>query len=75
MALNAEGSCGRASAQSERILPGRCLGKDDRLVTWKKPAQRPDAWGREAWEALPESLSLRLIRLDVGTPAFLMAVS
>lgn len=49
---------------------GRRLGKDDRLVTWQKPAQRLEAWSREEWEALPESLSLRLIRLYVSTPGF-----
>ena len=39
-------------------------------MTWEKPAQRTDAWSREEWEALPQSLSVRLIRLYVSTPGF-----
>ena len=48
---------------------GQRLGADDRLITWNKP-QRTEAWSREEWEALPGSLSLRLIRLYVSTPGF-----
>ena len=44
-------------ARKVNFREGRRLGDDDRLVTWQKPAQRTDAWSREAWEALPESLS------------------
>jgi hypothetical protein len=49
---------------------GRRLGEGDRLVTWQKPAQRTDAWSQEEWEALPETLELRLIRLEVAVPGF-----
>jgi hypothetical protein len=57
-------------ARKVNFREGRRLGQDDRLVTWKKPAQRLEAWSLEEWEALPESLSLRLIRLYVSTPGF-----
>lgn len=57
-------------ARKVNFREGQRLGDDDRLVTWKKPAQRTDAWSPEEWEALPESLSLRLIRLHVSTPGF-----
>jgi hypothetical protein len=57
-------------ARKVNFREGRRLGDDDRLVTWKKPAQRTDAWSREEWEALPENLSLRLIRVYVSTPGF-----
>lgn len=57
-------------ARKVSFREGRRLGPDDRLVTWNKPAQRTDAWSREEWEALPESLPLRLIRLYVRTPGF-----
>ena len=57
-------------ARKVTFREGRRLGDDDRLVTWQKPAQRTDAWSREEWEALPQSLSLRLIRLHVRTPGF-----
>ena len=49
---------------------GRRLGQDDRLVNWKKPAQRLPAWSEEEWAALPEGLPVRLIRLFVSTPGF-----
>lgn len=57
-------------ARKVSFREGRRLGKDDRLVTWQKPAQRTDAWSLEEWEALPAELSLRLIRLQVSTPGF-----
>ena len=49
---------------------GCCLGPDDRLMTWAKPTQRTDAWSQEEWDALPETLELRLIRLRVTAPGF-----
>ena len=57
-------------ARKVTFREGRRLGADDRLITWTKPAQRTDAWSLEEWEALPESLSLRLIRLTASTPGF-----
>ncbi len=57
-------------ARKVSFREGRRLGQDDRVVTWEKPAQRTDAWSREEWEALPESLPVRLIRLYVSTPGF-----
>jgi hypothetical protein len=44
---------------------GQALGPDDRLVTWHKPAQRTDAWSAEEFAALPETLQLRMIRIQV----------
>ena len=57
-------------ARKVSFRQGRRLGPDDRLVTWQKPAQRTEVWSLEAWEALPGSLSVRLIRLRVNTPGF-----
>jgi hypothetical protein len=57
-------------ARKVSFREGERLGKDDRLVTWQKPAQRTDAWSLEEWAALPAELSLRLIRLHVSTPGF-----
>ena len=57
-------------ARKVNFREGRRLGKDDRLVTWKKPVQRTEAWSLEEWAALPETLALRLIRLFVSTPGF-----
>jgi hypothetical protein len=57
-------------ARKVSFREGRRLGDDDRLITWKKPAQRTEAWSQEEWDALPETLELRLIRLFVNTPGF-----
>ncbi len=48
---------------------GKALGPDDRLVTWQKPSQRTAVWSEE-FAALPETLSLRLIRLRVAAKGF-----
>jgi Transposase DDE domain len=48
---------------------GRHLGKGDHVVSWAKPA-RP-AWMDEAtYQALPESLEVREVRVVVNTPGF-----
>ena len=49
---------------------GKALGKGDRLVRWKKPAPRTAAWSKEDFAALPESLVLRQIRLEVSIKGF-----
>jgi hypothetical protein len=57
-------------ARKVSFREGRRLGADDRLVTWHKPAQRTDAWSQEEWATLPETLELRLVRVQVTTPGF-----
>lgn len=49
---------------------GKRLGFDDRLVTWSKPAQRPEGVGLAEWQALPATLQVRLIRLRISAPGF-----
>lgn len=49
---------------------GAVLGPDDRLVTWQKPVQRTEAWSVEEFAALPETLTLRMIRLQVAAKGF-----
>jgi hypothetical protein len=44
---------------------GRRLGGEDRLVTWKKPDQRPEWMSRAEYEAMPEELTVRLLRVRV----------
>jgi len=43
---------------------GRRVGPDERIVAWKKPRQAPKGsrLGPEAWEALPDTLEVRIIR-------------
>ncbi|CAN5452411.1 hypothetical protein BH20VER3_BH20VER3_15350 [soil metagenome] len=49
---------------------GKVLGPDNRLVTWEKPSQRTEVWSEEEFAALPETLTLRLIRLRVAAQGF-----
>jgi hypothetical protein len=51
---------------------GRRLGKNDRLVTWRRPvdSQRPRAMTLPEWHALPEELTVRLIRVSVAVAGF-----
>jgi hypothetical protein len=46
------------------------LGVHDQLVAWLKPTTCPSWLTREALAALPDSLVLREVRYDVGTPGF-----
>jgi len=49
---------------------GKALGPDDRLVSWQKPSQRTEAWSEEEFAALPDTLTLRMIRLRVTAKGF-----
>jgi Transposase DDE domain len=44
---------------------GKRLGKDDILIRWKKPGQRTAAWSPKEFAALPDTLTLRQIRLQL----------
>jgi len=44
---------------------GKRLGKDDILISWKKPAQRTAAWSAQEFAALPDTLTVRQIRLHL----------
>ena len=51
---------------------GKKLGRDDRLQTWSKPAQRPanSPWTKRAWNQLPESLGVRIVRVNLQKKGF-----
>jgi Transposase DDE domain len=42
---------------------GRRLGRDDHVVTWPKPAQRPDGIDAATFARLPDTLRLREVRV------------
>jgi hypothetical protein len=54
----------------EDFRRGRRLGKDDRLVQWRKPDQRPDWMDTQMYHSLPETLTLRQVRVRVDVPGF-----
>jgi hypothetical protein len=49
---------------------GAYLGPGDRLVTWKKPLQRPRTIGAKLWALLVPQLTLRLIRVRCSAKGF-----
>jgi hypothetical protein len=49
---------------------GKRLGRGDRLVEWSRPKQRPRWLSKRAFSRMPETLTLRLIRVCVDMPGF-----
>jgi hypothetical protein len=49
---------------------GKRLSRDERLVQWKKPRQRAVTMSPSQWAALPEVLTLRLVRCRLNIPGF-----
>jgi hypothetical protein len=49
---------------------GHYLGPADRLITWRKPAQRVRTIAPKLWASLPGVLSLRMIRVRCGAKGF-----
>ena len=57
-------------ARSIDFRKGKRLGSKDRLVTWTKPQQRPKGFTKRQWKALPESLTLRMLHIQIDVPGF-----
>jgi hypothetical protein len=49
---------------------GQRLSRNERLVQWRKPTQRARTVEAQAWELLPEVLTLRLVRCCLAIPGF-----
>lgn len=49
---------------------GQRLGNNECLQTWKRPKERGQRWTVEDWEALPETLTVRIIRFTVLQKGF-----
>jgi hypothetical protein len=49
----------------------KVLGKDDLLIHWKKPVRsKASSYSQTDWEQLPETLTLRQIKVTVNQPGF-----
>ena len=48
---------------------GKWLGKDDHVVSWRKP-ERPKWMSKQEYAALPDELTLREVRVRVVQPGF-----
>lgn len=49
---------------------GQRLSPDQRLVDWKKPPECGATFSSQQWDALPQSLPLRLVRCRLERPGF-----
>jgi hypothetical protein len=57
-------------ARPADLRRGQRLGKQDRLLTWDKPWQRPRYLPKVLWNALPQQLSVRVVRFSLYVPGF-----
>lgn len=49
---------------------GKRLGEGDRVVQWKRPTQPTGGLNREAWNARPKSLSIRIVEVTLAESGF-----
>jgi len=59
-----------ARARTMHFRKGKCLGRDDRLVTWHKSKQCPRSLSEEAYALLPDTLTVRILRFHTKVPGF-----
>lgn len=57
-------------ARKVDLRQGKALGPMDRLITWERPAQCPPGWSLAEFDALPQSLPVRIIGLKVAVPGY-----
>ena len=71
--LQAQGNDGVFRLHQKRRIDfreGKRLGADDRLLVWSKPEQRPAGLTPEQYAALPATLEVRMVRLEVAATGF-----
>lgn len=66
---NVDSVCRLTSHRTADFRRGRRLGEGDHVVEWPKPP-KPRTIDREAYAALPASLTVRECRVRVGQPGF-----
>jgi hypothetical protein len=54
------------------LRKGKRLGKHDRLMVWRKPRpwQRPGYLAKRSWNAIPQELTVRVVRFTLAVPGF-----
>jgi hypothetical protein len=57
-------------ARPADLRKGKRLGKKDRLFVWDKPLLRPAYMPRSIWKAIPEQVSVRVLRFNLHVPGF-----
>jgi hypothetical protein len=56
--------------RSPDLRRGKRLGKNDRLITWRKPREKPPWLPRCWWNKLPDQLTVRVLRYSLYRPGF-----
>ena len=57
-------------ARSKDLRQGKRLGPRDRLVSWRKPAQKPRWLPNTVWKQIPDQLSVRVLRFQLHVSGF-----
>lgn len=57
-------------ARSSDLRQGKRLGKNDRLIVWDKPCQKPRYLPKALWKLVAPQLSVRLIHFSLAVPGF-----
>ncbi len=59
-------------ARPSDLRKGKRLGKNDRLMVWRKPWpwQRPRYLPKRLWKLIPQQLSVRVVRFALEVPGF-----
>ena len=59
-------------ARPKDFRKGKRLGKDDRLLQWRKPDnwQKPAYLPKALWQRLPQELSVRMVRFTLKIPGY-----
>jgi len=57
-------------ARAADMRKGQRLGKNDRLVTWQKPWQKPAWLPQRCWEAILAELPVRVLRFQLSRRGF-----
>jgi len=57
-------------ARPSDLRQGKRLGKNDRLILWRKPWQRPRYLPKRVWNLIPKELSVRVVRFILEVPGF-----
>lgn len=59
-----------ARARTMDFRQGKRLGKNDRLVTWRRPKMCPRTLSQDTFASLPETLAIRVLRFQTRVPGF-----
>ncbi len=57
-------------SRSADLRQGQRLGRNDRLMTWRKPNQRPPWLPQGWWKKLPAQLTVRVVRFQLHSQGY-----